>query len=38
MIPNYEDFKLGNAQVDKIYLGDELIWEKASPAPSYDET
>ena len=36
MIPNYEDFKLGNAQVNKIYLGDELIWEKVAPEPSYD--
>ena len=25
MIPNYEDFKLGNAQVNKIYLGDDPL-------------
>lgn len=31
MIPDYDDFKLGNVQVSKIYLGDELIWEKRKP-------
>ena len=38
MIPNYDDFKFGNVQVDKIYRGNDLVWEKSSPAPSYDET
>ena len=34
MIPNYEDFKLGNVQVNKIYRGVDLIWEKGAPEPS----
>ena len=35
---HYARMYCGDTELKRLYCGDELIWEKGAPAPSYDET
>jgi hypothetical protein len=35
---DYAKMYLGDTALSRLYQGDDLIWEKGTPAPSYDET